>query len=316
MNIKDQKDLKFELEQVFRSDAGDILAAREKARMMHHGHDIPAAGDEVEIAFRKVLGRKLPSLYYVGHGHIVDEQLHQSSQLDVIIANNTGAPILFRAENGSEYFPYEGVYAIGEVKSSYDNSKHYIHAFSDTLKKIRTQLQREPFRVTSTQRPNYDAVLNPFIKPFGNPLFSFMFFADAGDFKIEQIRELYQTQPAAELPNIICILNKGVIVSTLSHIRRNGQQPWEPVEPGHPQAINLIPENNDDYQKYFNVQSHWNLIEHGDNEMSLAANFAHFYYPLIQHLQRCQLTLPNLTGYVNHLFDTTTSTPISLSKPG
>jgi len=146
MNTLNQNDWKFELEGVFRSDAADILAAREKARIMHHGHDIRAAGDEVEIAFRKVLGRKLPSLYYVGHGHIVDEQLHESSQLDVIIANNIGTPLLFRAENGSEYFPYEGVYAIGEVKSSYDNSKRYIHAFSDTLKEIRTQLHREPFR--------------------------------------------------------------------------------------------------------------------------------------------------------------------------
>src|SRR5712692_6314598 len=163
MNTKNQNDWKFELEQVFRSDAADILAAREKARIMHHGHDIRSAGDEVEMAFRKMLGRKLPALYYVGHGHIVDEQLHQSPQLDVIIANNTGAPILFRAENGTEYFPYEGVYAFGEVKSSYDSSKQSIHAFSDTLKNIRTRLQREPFRAVSPQRPNYDAVFYPFI---------------------------------------------------------------------------------------------------------------------------------------------------------
>jgi hypothetical protein len=98
MNEKAQKDLKFELERVFSSEAAEILAAREKAHIMHHGHDIHAAGDEVEITVRKMLGRKLLSLYYVGHGHIVDEQLHQSSQLDVIIANNTGAPILFRVE--------------------------------------------------------------------------------------------------------------------------------------------------------------------------------------------------------------------------
>lgn len=167
-----QKDLKFEFEEVFRSDAADILAAREKARIMHHGQDIPAAGAEVEIAFRKVLSRKLPSLYYVGHGHIVDEQLHQSSQLDVIIANNTGAPILFRAENGSEYFPYEGVYAIGEVKSSYYKSEKYIHTFSGNLKKIQDKLQRGSFRAAPAFR------LSPL--PYGNPLFSFMFFADNG----------------------------------------------------------------------------------------------------------------------------------------
>ncbi len=62
----DQGFPKFELEQVFRSDAADILAA----------------GDEVEMAFRRVLRRKLPRSYYVRHGHIVDQELHQSPQLD------------------------------------------------------------------------------------------------------------------------------------------------------------------------------------------------------------------------------------------
>jgi hypothetical protein len=36
----DQSTLKFELVHVFRSDATDILIAREKARLMHHGYDI------------------------------------------------------------------------------------------------------------------------------------------------------------------------------------------------------------------------------------------------------------------------------------
>lgn len=308
MNTKEQNELKFELELVFRSDAADILAARTKARMMHHGHDIRAAGDEVEIAFRKVLGRKLPSLYYVGHGHIVDEQLHQSSQLDVIIANNTGAPILFRAENGSEYFPYEGIYAIGEVKSSYESSEKYIHKFSDNLKRIQAQLRREPFRSIQAFR------LSPL--PYGNPLFSFMFFADAGDFRVEQVGDLYRTRPEGELPNIVCILNKGLIVNTASHVWKNSQQKWEPAEQGKPGSISLIPAGNDEYRRKQGIKFHWVLTEHGTDDKSLAANLANFYYPLIQHLQHCQLTIPNLTEYVNHLFDTTISTPISLSKPG
>src|SRR5258708_10604753 len=246
-----QKDLKFELDQVFRSDTADIRDAREKARMMHHGRDIPAAGDEVEIAFRNVLDRKLPSLYYVGHGHIVDMQLHQSSQLDVIIANNTGAPILFRAENGTEYFPHEDVYAIGEVKSSYDNSRRYIHKFSDNLKRIQDQLQREPFRYVSAGR------FSPL--PYGNPLFSFMFFADKGDFDIEQISELYRTQPESELPNIVCILNKGVIVNAASHVWKNRQQRRVPAEQGQPGSISLIPAHNYEYWRRWGINFHWVL---------------------------------------------------------
>ena len=54
MSTKDQNDVKFELELVFRGDATEILAARTEAGIMHHGHDIHAAGDEVEIAFRKL----------------------------------------------------------------------------------------------------------------------------------------------------------------------------------------------------------------------------------------------------------------------
>lgn len=303
MNTIDQNDWKFELERVFRSDAADILVAREKARIMHHGRDIRAAGDEVEIAFRKVLGRKLPSLYYVGHGHIVDVQLHQSPQLDVIIANNAGAPILFRAENGSEYFPYESVYVIGEVKSSYDSSKQYIHAFSDTLRGIYAQLQRE-----SSQAAAHFSFSHRFYR---NPLFSFMFFADKGDFHVKQIRDLYQTRPESELPNIVCILNKGLIVNTASHVWKNSRQKWEPVKQGQPGSISLIPAHNDEYRKRQGIEFHWVLTEHGDNDKSLAANLANFYYPLIQHLQHCQLVAPNLTEYMNHLFDTTTSTFIS-----
>ncbi|HEX6479189.1 MAG TPA: DUF6602 domain-containing protein [Ktedonobacteraceae bacterium] len=303
MNEKAQKDLKFELELVFRSEAADILAAREKAHIMHHGHDIHAAGDEVEITVRKMLGRKLPSLYYVGHGHIIDEQLHQSSQLDVIIANNTGAPILFRAENGSEYFPYESVYAIGEVKSSYDNSKHYIQAFTDTLKRIQDQLQRESFQTAGhfSFSPRF----------YGNPLFSFMFFAEKGDFHVEQIRDLYRTRPESELPTIVCILNKGLIVNTASHVLKSSRQKWKPAEQGQPGSISLIPARNDEYRKRQGIEFHWVLTEHGDTDKSLAANLANFYYPLIQHLQHCQLTAPNLTEYMNHLFDTTTSTFIT-----
>ncbi len=308
MNTKDQNYLKFELELVFRSDAADILAARMKARMMHHGHDIRSAGDEVEMAFRKMLGRKLPSLYYVGHGHIVDEQLHESSQLDVIIANNTGTPILFQAENGSEYFPYEGIYAIGEVKSSYDNSEKYIHKFSDNLKRIQDQLQREKFQAAPAFRPFY--------RPYGNALFAFMFFADAGDFRLEQIQELYRTRPESELPNIVCILNKGLIVNVANNIWENSQQKWVPVEQGYPGSISLIPARNDEQRQGQSKEFHWVLTEHGDNDKSLADNLANFYYPLIQHLQHCQLTMPNLTEYVNHLFDTTTTTLIAPSKPG
>jgi hypothetical protein len=138
---------------------------------------------------------------------------------------------------------------------------------------------------------------------------------DAGDFCVEQVSDLYQTRPEGELPNIVCILNKGLIVNTASHEWKNSKQKCEAAEQWQPSSIGLIPAHNDEYRRKQGIKFHWVLTEHGTDDKSLAANLANFYYPLIQHLQHCQLTTPNLTEYVNHLFDTTTSTPISLSKP-
>src|SRR4028118_18043 len=95
---------RLEFEKVLRADAAEIIAAGEKAQIIHRGRDIDAAGDEVEVATRRVIRRKLPSSYYVGHGHIVDAQLNQSPQLDVVIAYNSDAPILFATENRTGYY--------------------------------------------------------------------------------------------------------------------------------------------------------------------------------------------------------------------
>ena len=138
--IQTFRDGTLEFEKVLRADAAEIIAAREKAQIIHRGRDIDAAGDEVEVATRRVIRRKLPNSYYVGHGHIVDSELNQSPQLDVVIADNSAAPILFATENGTEYFPYEAVYAIGEIKSSYSRSRNYVETFADTVSRVKSRL--------------------------------------------------------------------------------------------------------------------------------------------------------------------------------
>src|SRR2546423_9766552 len=134
---------KLSLETVLQSEAAEIIAAREKARLVHRTKDIRASGDEVEQTVREVLRRKFSQAYYVGHGHIVDSEWVTSPQLDVIIADNNSTPILFTGATGTEYFPYESVYAIGEVKTSYDRSDKPIHAFTDELKQIKSAMKRE-----------------------------------------------------------------------------------------------------------------------------------------------------------------------------
>src|SRR5260370_2370064 len=106
---------KFEFVDVLQNDIEEIFAARKNARIIYHAKAIDAAGDEVEDAVRKVLRRKLPVMYYVGHGHIVDKQLWCTAQLDIIISNNMGAPVPFQAKNASESIPYATVYDFADV---------------------------------------------------------------------------------------------------------------------------------------------------------------------------------------------------------
>src|SRR6266550_9409493 len=135
---------RLKMEKVLQSDAAEIVAAREKSRLIHGTKNINASGDEVERVVRRILRRKLPQLYHVGHGHIVDSSGSNSPQLDVVLTDNSQSPVLFEAENGTQYFPYEAVYAVGEIKSTYYKAEHPIEAFANTLKTIRNTLQRDP----------------------------------------------------------------------------------------------------------------------------------------------------------------------------
>ena len=216
---------RLELENVLQADGAEIVAAHEKARLIHHTRDINAAGDEVEEAVRRVIRRKLPTSYYVGHCHVVDSRLTSSPQLDVVVADNGTAPILFMTENGTEYFPYEAVYAVGEVKATYYRSSNYVDTFVSNLARVKAELQREatpPTYVGSglSFGRGFDTGIRA---PYRNPLLAFMIFAAANDFRMKDMVELYSSKPAGELPNIVCFLDKGVVVNVWIPTTESGE---------------------------------------------------------------------------------------------
>lgn len=305
----------FEFENVLHSDVEEIFAARKNALVMHHARDIGAAGDEVEETVRRVLRRKLSVVYYVGHGHLVDKHLKCSPQLDVIIASNTGTPVLFQARNGSEYFPYETVYAIGEVKSAYYKEKRYIHEFAKQLTRIQSGLQREH---KATLLINHGEAV------FGNPLLSFMVFVQSNDFEIEQVIELYQSRPASELPSIIYFLDKGLILNANIHWLGKARSSLEPLSPVPPRSAFVQFVTNGELRGRSSVDvmtdqgaeavealNHWIFTTFDADKSQLASNFGSFYFLLATHLDRCTLTSPNLLEYLNHIFGPQSVTIIS-----
>jgi hypothetical protein len=284
---------RLELEKVFQSDASEISLARSNAILLHHTNDIDAAGDEVEQSVRTFFQKKLPKSYYVGQGHIVDANLKTSPQIDIILADNSGAPILFKSNNGTEYFPYESVYAIGEIKSSYYNGKKYVREFTETLDKIRGNLERKQ---TPTNYINdrislgEGLTINDDGRPFRNPLFTFMLFVSSNDFKIDQIRDLYSTRPASDLPNILCFLDKGVVVNAKIIANEFSSSLG---------SINMFPEFDKNAQKF---SSHWVFIPFGNDENRMGINLCFLYFIIASHLKSCILMSPDLLTYFSHLF--------------
>ncbi len=286
---------KFEIEKVFQMDAAEMVAAREKAILIHHTRDIDAAGDEVEKAVRNVIKRKLPNSYYVGHGHIVDYQLNSSAELDIVIADNLSAPVLMNTANGTEYFIFESVYAIGEIKSTYYKSKNYIKEFADVISdlKLKNKLQRE--KVPTNYLGNGISLGGGLkldrtpVWPYMNPLFSFMLFVNSGDFKVEDILEIYKERKPIELPNIVCFLDKGLIVNFRTKVEESKSISLN--------TIDLLPEFNDNQS-----QNEWHLIKICNDENIIGANFAFLYLTLINHLKSSILKDTNMLPYLSNIF--------------
>lgn len=286
------KKVRFELEKVFLLDAADIVAARNRSLIIHHSSDIDAAGDEVETAVRQALAKRLPNGIHVGHGHIIDSACNCSGQLDVVIADSVAYPIFFQSENGTEYFPYESVYALGEVRSSYQ-SPNDVSNFVKKTRKMKETLKREetPTDFISTGRGR-GFQIGDFVssdrRPFKNPLFSFMLFVNSKKFSTEHIKQIYQDSAPGSLPNILCFLDRGIIA--YAKLTYSGDFAGIHYEP---QFASFYEEKE--------THSQWIWLENENEQYTLANNLGWLYFTLSNHIQFCTLTPPDLMVYAQNV---------------
>ncbi len=255
----------FDLAAGYRADAQGLRSARDRVSAIHASRDIRAAGNEMEIPVRKVISSKLPDRYKVAQGHVIDYRWRISPQLDIIIADSISSTPLFQSEDGTEYVPFESVYAIGEVKTAYTKAAAQIQGFSETLEHVRS--------------------LNRLWTP-ENPLFTFMFFTEAGEFELDDIEDQYRATPANLLPSVICFLDKGVVLHARTSL--NGFNEVLPV------AYNLCPSTDVEPGS----ENHWSFIRWKDAAGDGAVNLMFIEVAIMQHLNRCRLEAPNLFAYI------------------
>lgn len=283
------KDFKFEIEKVYQQEAEKLLHCRKQSKVIHASGDINASGDEVEKPVRDMISRRLPAKYYVGHGHIVDKDLRVSPQIDLVVADNSATPILLEGQNGIQYFPYESVYLIGEVKSTYVASRKYVTAFSKTLEKVKGELRRDP---TPRNYIGHGITLGNGLttgrkEDFRNPLFSFMLFVDSGDLTPKRLLLEYAELPDLFLPNIICFLDGRVVLKAELNPEGGNYKLG-----GIDMNCHAIVSRDDIY---------WLLVDFKHDEHKSGQALATLMLGISSHLRECLLLDPRLQQYLNHI---------------
>jgi len=271
----------------FSNEAKLLRGAREECIDIH-GSDIRAAGNQVEIAVRNWLSRMLPDTVSVGHGHIIDQESNISPQIDCILRDRSHLPTLFTAKDGTNYTPFDSIYAIGEIKSTYYKSSKYIQAFSKTLEVIDRDLKRNLIENTACDGIKPNTLLHHVFlgssQPFFNQLFTFILFIDSGDATVDEIAEIYRNSQNQYLPDISVFLNSFIVIKAT--FEDNTMKTYK-------------------YQKQAPPEITWKIIPapqiEGSDTTSEGIHLCLLYYFLLNHIKESHLTGPNLTEYFKDL---------------
>lgn len=277
------------IEEIFRQDAQKIIDARKRSKVIHSTSDIKASGNEVEFAVRDFLKHRMPSNFYVGHGHIVDCNKQTSPQFDVLISDNTFIPILLRTNDSTEYFPCESLYAIGEIKSTYNKSEKPIEKFCENMILVKDKMKRDVvFNTSYRGEITDDTLIRDMIfqksNKVLNAIYSFMLFVDSQNFDISEFKNCFKKFGNKYLPNHIIFLDRGVMFYAN---KTTDKMDFE----RYPEYPN-------------NTDNEWILTPFGKGEpQDLAGNHLGFlYYNLLSHMNSSFLEPISLMPYFNDLF--------------
>ena len=272
----------------FDREAAAIIRSREEGIDIHGAKNISAAGSQVEHAVRDFLRRMLPPRYYVTSGHLIDPAGRISPQLDVVIADGDKLPSLLKTNDGTEFVPAASVFAIGEVKSTYYESKRPLGEFCKTLGRINRDLSRPAIENTAFE-PSPESELRHLLLGSRlrclNHLFAFLFCVDAGDFQPKKIGSALNSTNVADLPNTAVFLTgDGAGVLVYARVEQRGL------------AFHKYPEEvaGDGYR--------WCLVSGQEvGGSTRAAHLAMFYGQLFDHLAGSHLEMPSAYAYTRSL---------------
>jgi hypothetical protein len=211
-------------------------------------------------------------------------QSHATKSLDIIIADNLRSPLLYKTRDGTEFIPFESVYAIGEIKKRFIDD--HISDIVNTIQRFKENIVRELVEPNFLDVGSTGLLIDKSTTtyPYKNPLFWFYIAVDydPSKFKLKELTETVLEQANWKyLPNIFCILNKGVVLCVHKGKLKEGVI-----------SILLYPEFAD------NSKYDWYLYETKKESESLAF----LYYILNEHLRFCLLKQPDMMNYLFQMY--------------
>lgn len=275
-----------------------IVTTRKNAKALHSAGNIKASGDEVEEKVRDFIKTLIPENYYIEQGHIIDKNMQGSKQWDIIIAGKEfSKPLKFGGD--THHFFYETVFAIGEIKTSFCK-QHIIDCIND-IKNIKTNMQRDKTKPNEFSDFSLDVGLSTNdARSYKNPLFTFMVFVESNENNLEKIiHEIYKSESAQYLPNLILFLNKGILCRVGS-VNNELTQISTTSEFEKPSAENKI-------------FWEWGIIHDKiENKTKDITSTIVFQAILTTHLNGCILKNPNYISYASNVFSQIT---VNLLEP-
>ncbi|SDN67025.1 hypothetical protein SAMN04487957_101329 [Halomonas shengliensis] len=257
---------KLKLDEVYISEARRIFEAKKEAKIIHNSGDIVSSGDQTERAVRRFIGNRLPTRFRTTHGHVVDYCGRASPQFDIIISESLSSKSLFEAADGTEYIPYESVYAIGEIKSSFDKSKKPIESFSKSIEKLKTHLSRQ--------------------KHVKHKILTFLVFVTTEHMDYDYLEATTKSIDRPHYPSFMCFLDRGSFTYT-----RMSKSPQGSIIP-----LQYFLSDSDIAPA--DEKHMWSIIHWGDSDNRSGVNLMFLHLSIVQHLQTCPAGIPNLTAYM------------------
>lgn len=285
--------MNIELLKVYQSLADQLITSSKIASTLHELADIKSSGNEVEIAIRNVVREVLPKKYHLGHGHIVDKKLRVSRQYDLVLTEGINFNSLLQTKDSTELFYYETVYAIGEIKKTW-NAKNLLTTV-DSIRHLRESLVRNKIG-NNTLISGSSLIQTPVPLTdyeYRNPIFIFAS-AISFDKPHELVSTLSNRENWAVLPNITMILSHGIYI--LVNLKN--------LASGH-LTFHLYPEFAKDDPNY-----EWRFIK----DTIPGKNLAYLIFALQEHLSNTVLEHPPFMEYSTSMLEVNDVDILSLNQ--